>query len=135
MQRVHPTGKSAVTEFEVLEQWKRFCLLRLRPRTGRTHQIRVHLAAINHPVVGDRLYSRRGPLTLSEVEHRPPEPGEPPLIARQALHASAIVIVHPRTGDSMRFEAPLPMDMRRALEALRAGPAWQTGDDEEADDE
>jgi 23S rRNA pseudouridine1911/1915/1917 synthase len=122
MQRVHPDGKPALTEFEVLEAWRRFSLLRLRPRTGRTHQIRVHLSAINHPVVGDRLYSRRPPLTRSEVLRHPPQPGEPPLIARQALHAAAIEFAHPRTGEVMRFEAPLPADMQRTLAALREPP-------------
>jgi 23S rRNA pseudouridine1911/1915/1917 synthase len=122
MQRVHPQGKPSVTEFEVLESWRRFSLLRLRPKTGRTHQIRVHLSAINHPVVGDRLYSRRPPLTRSEVLRQPPQPGEPPLIARQALHAAAIEFAHPRTGEVKRFEAPLPADMQRTLEALREPP-------------
>lgn len=119
MQRVHPSGKAAVTEFEVIEQWKRFSYLRLHPKTGRTHQLRVHLAAINHPIVGDRLYSKRPPLTRSEVQgHRAP-PGEEPLIARQALHAASIEFDHPRTGERMKFEAPLPDDMQRALDALR----------------
>jgi 23S rRNA pseudouridine1911/1915/1917 synthase len=119
MQRVHHSGKQAVTEFEVLEQWKRFSLLRLKPKTGRTHQLRVHLAAINHPIVGDRLYSKRPPLTRSEVEGRKPAPGEEPLIARQALHAALLEFEHPRTGERMTFEAPLPADFQRTLEALR----------------
>lgn len=119
MQRVHPSGKNAVTEFEVIEQWKRFSYVRLHPKTGRTHQLRVHLAAINHPIVGDRLYSRRPPLTRSEVLGQRPTPGEEPLIARQALHAAGIEFDHPRTGERMRFEAPLPEDMQRTLAALR----------------
>lgn len=122
MQRVHPQGKQAVTAWEVLETFKRFSLLRLKPATGRTHQLRVHLAAINHPIVGDRLYSNKPPLTRSEVEGREPEPGETPLIARQALHAARLTFEHPRSGERMTFEAPLPADLERALEALRAGP-------------
>ncbi|MBX3461465.1 MAG: RluA family pseudouridine synthase [Planctomycetes bacterium] len=119
MQRVHADGKPAVTHWQVLETFKRFSLLRLTPRTGRTHQLRVHLAAINHPIVGDRLYSRKPPLTRSEIEGREPEPGEAPLIARQALHASRLTFEHPRTSRRMTFEAPLPPDMQRTLEALR----------------
>lgn len=122
MQRVHGEGKPAVTHWEVIEQWKRFVYLRLRPKTGRTHQLRVHLAAVNHPIVGDRLYSNRSPLTLSEIMGRKAPPGEAPLIARQALHAAALTFDHPRTGERVRFEAPLPEDMKRALEALREGP-------------
>ncbi len=123
MQRVHPSGKSAVTEWFVLEAFKRFAYLRLAPRTGRTHQLRVHLAAINHPIVGDRLYSRRPALTRSEVQGREPEAGEAPLIARQALHASMLAFEHPRSGEHMTFEAPLPQDMQRTLDALREPPA------------
>src|SRR5690606_11135194 len=94
MQRVHPEGRSAVTHWEVIEEFKRFSLLRLKPQSGRTHQLRVHLSAINHPIVGDRLYSRKPPLTRSEVEGREAEPGEPPLIARQALHAARLEFEH-----------------------------------------
>lgn len=119
MQRVHPEGRSAVTHWEVIEEFKRFSLLRLKPQSGRTHQLRVHLSAINHPIVGDRLYSRKPPLTRSEVEGREAEPGEPPLIARQALHAARLEFKHPRSGERVSFEAPLPEDMQRTLEALR----------------
>lgn len=119
MQRVHAQGKAAVTHWQVLETFKRFSFLRLTPRTGRTHQLRVHLSAINHPIVGDRLYSRKPPLTRSEIEGREPEPGEAPLIARQALHASRLTFDHPRSGERMTYEAPLPQDMQRTLEALR----------------
>jgi 23S rRNA pseudouridine1911/1915/1917 synthase len=119
MQRVHPDGKPAVTRFAVLETFKRFSLLQLRPETGRTHQLRVHLAAINHPIVGDRLYSRRPPLTASEVAGKEPEPGEAPLIARQALHAESLAFEHPVTGERRTFQAPLPDDMQRVVKALR----------------
>ncbi|MBK8208345.1 MAG: RluA family pseudouridine synthase [Planctomycetes bacterium] len=136
MQRVHAEGKPATTDWQVLETFKRFSYLRLKPRTGRTHQLRVHLAAINHPIVGDRLYSRKPPLTASEIQGRPPEPGETPLIARQALHAVRLTFDHPRTGERMTFEAPMPQDMLRTLEALRAGPRGPKAGEEvvEADD-
>ncbi|NUO15952.1 MAG: RluA family pseudouridine synthase [Planctomycetaceae bacterium] len=113
------TGRSAVTEYEVLERFAGFTFLRCRPRTGRTHQIRVHLNCIGHPVVSDRLYSRRPFLSLSEIQGRAPEPGEPPLIARQALHAARLSFEHPVTGLRVQFEAPLADDMERCLAALR----------------
>jgi 23S rRNA pseudouridine1911/1915/1917 synthase len=119
MQRIHSSGKSARTDWEVLESFKRFSLLRLKPRSGRTHQLRVHLSAINHPIVGDRLYSKRPPLTRSEIAGKKPDPGEPPLIARQALHAARLEFDHPRTGERVNFEAPLPGDMQRSLDTLR----------------
>ncbi|MCZ7607938.1 MAG: RluA family pseudouridine synthase [Planctomycetota bacterium] len=78
MQRVHPEGRSAVTHWEVIEEFKRFSLLRLKPQSGRTHQLRVHLSAINHPIVGDRLYSRKPPLTRSEVEGESRNPANRP---------------------------------------------------------
>lgn len=122
MQRVHPDGKRAVTRWQVVEEFKRFSLLRLRPETGRTHQLRVHLAALNHPIVGERLYHKQGALTRSEIMGSDPEPGEAPLIARQALHASRIAFDHPRSDERVSFEAPVPEDMLRTLEALRQGP-------------
>jgi 23S rRNA pseudouridine1911/1915/1917 synthase len=128
MQRVHPDGKAATTDWEVLETFKRFTLLRLKPRSGRTHQLRVHLAAINHPIVGDRLYSRKPPLTESEVQGKAPAPGEMPLIARQALHAAKLEFDHPHTGERISFEAPPPEDFQRALDALRQGPRAPTRD-------
>lgn len=126
MQRVHPEGKPAVTEYEIAERFRKFTLLRLRPRTGRTHQLRVHLAAINHPIVSDRLYSNRPALTLSEILEQEPQPGEQPLIARQALHAQKLSFDHPRTGQRLTFEAPLPEDFQRALAALREHSKWTT---------
>jgi 23S rRNA pseudouridine1911/1915/1917 synthase len=119
---VSRTGKLARTTIVRLARFDSVDLIRAHLHTGRTHQIRVHLSAINHPVVGDRLYSRRPPLTRSEVLRQPAQPGEPPLIARQALHAAAIEFTHPRTGETMRFEAPLPADIQRALAALREPP-------------
>jgi 23S rRNA pseudouridine1911/1915/1917 synthase len=119
MHRVHPDGKPAVTAYEVLERFKRFSYLRLRPRTGRTHHFRVHLGGLQNPFVADRLFSKKPPLTLSEVQGREPEPGETPLIARQAPHAAKLSFDHPRTGERMTFEAPTPEDFARALAALR----------------
>ena len=97
-------GKSARTQYRVLEQFgEQAALLEVRIFTGRTHQIRVHLEAIGHPVVGDTLYGRASDL-----------------IGRQALHASLLGFTLASTGEWREFEAPMPADMSRAVETLRA---------------
>ena len=108
-----------MTEYEVIERFKAFTYVRCKPRTGRTHQIRVHLACIGHPVVSDRLYSKKNFLTRSEVLGTLPAPGEAPLIARQALHAARLGFTHPVTGLPVNFEAPAPEDFAAALAAMR----------------
>jgi len=115
-------SKPAQTRWEVLERWRGFALVKCHPKTGRTHQIRVHLAHIGHPIVADEAYGRRE--TLYEWQLRfdsKPEghPAEEPILARHALHAFAIEIIHPVTGNSMRFSAPMAADMERTVEALR----------------
>ncbi|MGE5571965.1 MAG: RluA family pseudouridine synthase [Bacillota bacterium] len=97
-------GRPAVTHYEVVERLPGYALLSVHPVTGRTHQIRVHLAHIGHPVVGDPVYGRRK------------GPGG---IAGQALHAASLRLTHPRTGERMRFAAPMPEDMERLLARLR----------------
>jgi 23S rRNA pseudouridine1911/1915/1917 synthase len=91
-------GREAETAFEVVERFDQVTLLRLFPRTGRTHQIRVHLAAIGHPIVGDAVYGRRR--SAGAV-----------LIARQALHAEQLEFCHPGSGQRLRFTAPIPSDL------------------------
>lgn len=100
--------RTAYTEFEVVERFGASALLRVRIATGRTHQIRVHLASIGHAVVGDRLYGGQRP--------RQPLPAFP----RQALHAHELRVRHPRSGVTLVFSAELPMDMEGLLGALRA---------------
>lgn len=111
----HSTSREAVTRFEVLERFRAAALVRLEPKTGRTHQIRVHLAAIGCPVLADALYSGR-PVAEPPFFGGPPGP---PLIARQALHAVSLAIDHPVSGERVRLEAPLPEDMQRTLAFLR----------------
>lgn len=113
-------GKHAVTEYEVIDQFDYLSLIRLKLRTGRTHQIRVHLAHIGHPVFGDPTYGGRriawggaDPKRKSEV-HRLLT-----LISRQALHAKTIGFIHPTTRKFMKFESDLPEDMKKVLAALR----------------
>jgi 23S rRNA pseudouridine1911/1915/1917 synthase len=100
---VVPHGRGAVTHYTVLERFEDATLLACRLETGRTHQIRVHLAYTGHPVIGDRVYGRA----------RAPE------ITRQALHAARLEFVHPRTGRRVVCTAPVPDDMARLLERLR----------------
>ncbi len=101
------TGKAARTHVEVLERFGPATLLRCRLETGRTHQIRVHLASIGHPLVGDPAYGRRGPIPFS----------------RQALHAAHLALVHPATGRDCRWESPLPEDFQSLISNLRANVA------------
>ncbi len=113
-------GKHAVTEFTVLEQFPYLALLRLKLQTGRTHQFRVHLAHIGHPVFGDPTYNGR---------HLVAGPGTPAqkrevqrlleLIPRQALHAKTLGFAHPVTGKELFFDSELPTDMQEVLNTLR----------------
>lgn len=98
--RVDPAGKAAETAYRVLERRGGLVLVELTPRTGRTHQLRVHMAALGCPLAGDWLYG---------TEDRE-------LIARPALHAARLELVHPVTGAALALEAPLPEDMRKLLE-------------------
>ncbi len=114
-------GKPSVTRFRVLERLVGCTLLECHPLTGRTHQIRVHLASIGHPLLVDPLYGSGAGLLLSSFkpDYRPSRRHEErPLIARLTLHALALEFEHP-DGGAVRFEAPLPKDFRAALNQLR----------------
>jgi 23S rRNA pseudouridine1911/1915/1917 synthase len=95
-------GRESVTAYRVVERLPSYALVEARPKTGRTHQIRVHLAAIGHPIAGDRLYG-----------HASRD------ISRQFLHAWRIAFTHPRTGVRINFEAPIPPDLAAVLTRLR----------------
>ena len=99
-------GKKAISVVEMVEQFADVAQVRVRIETGRTHQIRVHLAHIGHPVVGDLLYGRARHKSLAASAKR------------QMLHARKLAFNHPLTGKSLSFEAPLPHDMRQLLEQL-----------------
>jgi len=109
-------GREAKTHWRVLERFRHFNLVEFRLETGRTHQIRVHLSSLGHPLLGDPLYGgRRG---LASVEPLPLRQGLQRL-RRQALHAASLGFVHPATGETLEFSSPLPEDMEEALVLLR----------------
>ncbi|MDY7010854.1 MAG: RluA family pseudouridine synthase [Planctomycetota bacterium] len=121
-----PSAKSASTRYRVLHRLTDtgaiaggFTYLELYPKTGRTHQLRVHMSYIGHPIVGDRTYGG-GPVYQSQLDGKA-DTAYGPIITRQALHAAVIEFQHPRTLKTMRIEAPLPEDFLSALRALGGG--------------
>lgn len=124
---VSPSGRMAETFYEVLERFDGFAALRVLPKTGRTHQIRVHLDHIGCPVLCDRIYGGRAAITRSELCRLPPDEAEEPILSRQALHAWRLGFIHPGTGQWMKIEAPLPPDILRVLEALRSFRSYSGG--------
>ena len=114
---VHPLGKPAVTHYRIMEHFRNYTRLRLRLETGRTHQIRVHMAHIAHPLLGDQTYGGRP---------RPPKNASEEFMAvlrnfqRQALHAIILRLEHPITGELMEWYAPLPEDFVELITALKA---------------
>ncbi len=117
---VRESGKPAVTHYRVIEKFRAYTHLRLKLETGRTHQIRVHMAHIKHPLLGDQVYGGRPRL---------PKGASDAFIAalrgfqRQALHAAQLSLFHPETEEWMTFKAPLPEDMQALLKAVRKDTA------------
>lgn len=109
-------GKPALTHFRVLQRFETYTHVRCMLETGRTHQIRVHMAHIGHPLLGDSLYGARLRLPKQADESVKQILQEFP---RQALHAAQLGLVHPKTGRSMQWQAALPEDMQAVLAALR----------------
>ncbi|MDF2591903.1 MAG: pseudouridylate synthase [Clostridia bacterium] len=99
---IRDDGQRCITEYEVVEQYKKSALVRLNLITGRTHQIRVHLSSIGHPLLGDKLYN-----------------GSMECMQRQALHAYEMVFKHPYTNKEMKLQAKVPEDMQRLIEHLK----------------
>ena len=118
IRRDHPLSRAAETFYEVVERFDGFAAVRILPKTGRTHQIRVHLGHIGCPVLCDRQYGGRARLTRGEIRRDPSDTLV--LLERQALHARRIKLAHPATGEPLEFEAPLPADMTAVLEELRS---------------
>jgi 23S rRNA pseudouridine1911/1915/1917 synthase len=116
IRRDHESSREAQTFYEVAERFDGFIAFRVRPKTGRTHQIRLHLLTINCPVLCDKQYGGRASITLGELRR---SADETVLLDRQALHARRLKIQHPETGEPLEFEAPIPADLERTLAALR----------------
>ncbi|MFC1584110.1 RluA family pseudouridine synthase [Fibrobacterota bacterium] len=113
------SGREAVTRFRVVDYYGPATLLKLNLESGRTHQIRVHLSSIGHPVIGDPLYGGL-PYKLSQVpnQYHAAASRLQKILSSQALHAESISFTHPRTNDSHSYSIPLPEDFRQALEVL-----------------
>lgn len=114
---INPNGKPAITHYRVEKRFRTHTLLRVKLETGRTHQIRVHMAHVRHPIVGDPVYGGRA------VN---PKGASPELLdalrsfRRQALHATRLGLQHPESGEYMEWERPMPEDMRRLVEMIEA---------------
>ena len=108
------TGRSALTLYRVRQNLERFTLLDVELKTGRTHQIRVHLASLKHPVVADELYGGGRENSIRDVQLR----ARIRKLKRQFLHAQQLGFRHPQTGDPMKFVAPLPTELTQFLESL-----------------
>jgi len=122
----HPSSRYAETQFEVVHRFPGYCVLNVFPKTGRTHQIRVHLAHIGCPVLCDRLYAGHAQVTHGQLRRRlalglPLRDIDTEVVLdRQALHAAKIEFSHPKSGIPMSLEAPMPADMQRAIEILQS---------------
>jgi 23S rRNA pseudouridine1911/1915/1917 synthase len=115
-------GREAVTHYAVLRKvdapYGKFALVELKIETGRTHQIRVHMSSLGHPVVGDALYGAPGELRSQSNKRR--DAGMPAILKldRNFLHSAALELVHPRTKESLRFSRPLPKELEKLLNSL-----------------
>lgn len=115
-QRVRDDGRPAITRVRPLERYRAHSLVEARLETGRTHQVRVHMASLGHPLVGDRRYGARGRLPKAPSDGLIAEIRG---FARQALHARRLTFEHPTTGAALEFESPIPADMQALVDALR----------------
>jgi 23S rRNA pseudouridine1911/1915/1917 synthase len=109
-------GRQALTLYRVVERFDHFTLLDLQIKTGRTHQIRVHLAHLNHPIVADSVYDGGRAKTLKSTKLR----GAITKLSRPFLHASQLSFDHPKTGERLEFKLPLPEDLQSFLEIARS---------------
>lgn len=125
-------GKPSTTFFEAAQRFDGFTLVRARPITGRTHQIRVHLAHLGFPILCDELYGAAKDVFLSELKlgyQKPRGFEERPILERMALHCEALSFTDPATGSTVRVVAPLPNDLRSFLKQLeRTRPVRHTRD-------
>lgn len=115
--RDSPDGKSAQTFFEVLERYDGFAAVKVLPKTGRTHQIRVHLMHAHHPVLCDRQYGGRAKITEGEIAGTD---SQIVVLGRTALHAKRLGFTHPATGERLEFTAEIPRDIQETWDLLKA---------------
>ncbi|NBR06336.1 MAG: RluA family pseudouridine synthase [Planctomycetes bacterium] len=112
-------AKEACTYYEVIERFKGYTYVKVQPRTGRTHQIRVHLASIGYPILADKIYSGRDCIHIKNFVPNLPDDENSLLLGRQALHAYRLRFKHPRTNQILEIKAPVPQDIQQTLDALR----------------
>lgn len=118
-QYVSKEGKQAVSHFDPKELFNGWTLIEVRIETGRTHQIRVHAAYMNHPVVCDELYGDGQPLTINQIKSKLKKNAETALMKRTALHAYRLEFKHPVTGQFLSLEADYPKDFKASINQLR----------------
>ncbi len=118
---VHKRGKEAITHYKVEEQFKHAAVLSVDIETGRTHQIRVHMSYIGHPLLVDDIYANKTAFYFSSIKkgYKLSAEEERPTIDRLTLHALKLSILHPATNEIMSFEAPLPKDIHTLVKLLR----------------
>ena len=118
---IHKRGKDALTHYWVEEEFKHATLIKVEIKTGRTHQIRVHMASLGNPLLVDEVYAKAPAFFFSSVKknYKQTDKEERPTIARLTLHAAALTLMHPTSEKEMTFEAPLPKDMEVVLKLLR----------------
>jgi 23S rRNA pseudouridine1911/1915/1917 synthase len=114
-------GKEACSYYEVIERFRGFTFCRINPRTGRTHQIRVHLAHAGHPIVGDPTYGGGGPRRMTGAQ-RPAAEALARATPRQALHAALLSFAHPVLGTCVTFQSDWPDDLGEALALASEDP-------------
>lgn len=116
----HPKGKESITKYKCIESWQKYSLIKLKPLTGRTHQIRVHMAYIRCPLIGEKVYHDYAPLTISTLKpraHVSIDQEEKALITRVALHASHLEFE--LNNKHYSFDAEMPKDMKATLHQMR----------------
>ena len=119
---VHEKGKPSITSYKLLEEFDNYSLVQLKPLTGRTHQLRVHLKSINNPLIIDPLYNKKEAFYLSEIKknfHHKQSDEPRPLCSRLTLHAQRISFIDPLSKQRVEFEADVPKDFMAVLKSLR----------------
>jgi 23S rRNA pseudouridine1911/1915/1917 synthase len=110
MMAVVSSGRAAQTHYELVRRFEKFTLIKATLSTGRTHQIRVHMASLGFPVVGDIVYNRKTTGTLARRNALG--------LSGQALHAAYLSFIHPVTGELLKLEAPMPADFQNLIDRL-----------------